>query len=337
MALVEDSLSTTTLADWQAGYRQGNSAITRLCQQSNWALSAAGGWQWQHGARIVNTGTIATGSQFWPVVCSPFGGVSLRVSVYGSCSSGGSDQIGVYLSDTWPFGAGVQVATLTIPGTAAIATATIDTQAYFGPILIYLKAESDIDDLVLQGWRGRLIGAEPDTDKLEHTKFTVARYVQEKEFVDTSPITSDMMQMCYRVGFHTKTLRGRGLLCLALEGGSVRNKEKLDQAAEGGVQVLLAGVRCRMGPVVRVYVRSYQQASDGDDSLIVRLNGVPQVHLLGTSGVQTQPVYEGWEYMDLDAITLDGTSIIDVIYEADPDAGQGHVLQDVSIITGYLA
>ena len=338
MALVEDSLSTTTLQDWQPGAAQQNAAITKLCQQSNWVLAAGGGWQWQHGSRIVNTGTILSGTQFWPVVCSPFGGVSLRVSVYGKCSSGGSDQIGIYLSDSWPFGAGVQMGTLTIPGTAAVATATIDTQNYFNPVLIYLKAETNIDDLELQGFRGRLVGAEPDGTALQYQDIfnRTMRFLQEKEFADTSPLTAALIMQGIHDASTPKLWRGRSSLNVCYDGGQVRNAEELTQASGGANQVLFANVRARFGAFTRCYVRSYQQTSSGDDSVIFIMNGAENSLELNTTGTQTQNVWEGWQILGVVLEPYGSLAIISAIYASDPDSGQGHVIQDISIISGLF-
>ena len=336
MGMVTSSLSTTTVQDWQPGGPESNDAITRLCKQSNWALAAGGAWQWQLGTRIACTGTVTTGTQFWPVVCHPFSAPSLRISVFGQCSSGGTDQIGVYLSEGYPFGAGSQVATLTIPASPAVATCTVDCSLYLRPVLIYLRAETAIDDLELQGFRGRLVGAEPLDGALYNLSgFGVSRYIQEAEFSDNAPLTGQAINSQLSVAYSVKNLRGRGLYHASLSGGQVRNAEEITQASGGISQALWAGLPVRPAAYARAYVRSYQQASTGDDSLVIRLNGVSATLALATTGAQTQAVYEGWETLDLSP--PGDNCLCDGIYVSDETAGCGHVIQDISIISGLFA
>jgi hypothetical protein len=210
----------------------------------------------------------------------------------------------------------------------------VDCSLYLQPVLIYLKAETAIDDLELEGFRGRLVGAEPLDGALYRSPPFPGRFLQEGEFADNRPLTGEMVNSQLTGMYSCKTLRGRGLYHASLTGGQVRNVEEITQASGGLSQALWAGLPVRPAAYTRAYVRSYQQASTGDDSLVIRLNGVSATLALATTGAQTQAVYEGWETLDLSP--PGDNCLCDGIYVSDETAGCGHVIQDISIISGLF-
>lgn len=332
MALITPSLATTTGDDWQPGLRQGNPAIAALARQSNWALASAGAWQWQHTARITAANQIAVGSTWWPVVCAPMFGVRLRVSLYGACSSGGSDQIGIYLSDSWPFGAGIQIGTLTLGASPGLVYADCDVQAYRGPVLIYLKAETTIDDPELEGFRGRLVAtSDPDATALALTITDHSRYIQEGEIADTAPLTWLIPQACLDVAYACYFGRGRALLHLSPIGGQVRYDNKFTQV-ESGAQVLAWQVPCQGSVDHWIYIRSHQRATGGSDYLQLRANGQILDCTIATTGAQTQEAYEGWERFDFSGIVFNNYFNLDLIYVSTDTADDGHIIQDISVL-----
>lgn len=336
MAYTTDRLQLIGAQDWYGGQRQGNPAYDALRLQAGAALSAAGGPLAIHGSALSHTGTLAADTQLFPMVIWLSGQTQIRVSAFARCGDAtekfASIYLSDYLSDSSPFDAGALVGTLSIPVAKGLTSTTIDVQGYRGWCLLYLELAEDTTDLLLHHVSVFAEPAEPDDDLLL-VESEWARYVQPEEAAAGAPLSWLAVRSMTAVCEHILTQRGSAVAHAQLAPTQIRPGGVMAWDVEARQMIRPDYHRIPPGAVVRAWVRSYQRAATGTDTVTLTVGGQQASLTLASAGAATQAAHEGWQSVAI-AQAAGITAPITLAYDGTTLVGVGHIVSDVSVVIG---